>query len=328
MAIEPVVSVPLLALAAGGGAILTYWATHPYRNLWRRLRPDGGTPTGFGALLAAFVVIGALVGLGPAEIVLTTAIVALATAVYWIDDARGLSVRLRFGIQFGVGAAIAGLVMYPVLQDALWALVGLCLLGGIVNIVLTNIINFYDGADLNLGTFIFLTAVCLAAFAASDATLLSVAIMLMAFIVPFALVNRVPRSLYLGDAGAFAFACLLTMIAALYLRSDGAVHPLVFAPAVLPAVDTAFVFALRLAKREDLLSRNWHHLYQRLQIERPGFLYLLPQVINLAVVVSAALALEALGLHRFWASLVAMAAITPTFYFASRRLMLRAPWLG
>lgn len=307
-----------------GGALATvvaHVAAQLYPSVWRRYKAI--TPTGFGVLLAPFIAVGAALGAAPRNFLSATLIVAVATAIYWLDDARGLSVRLRFAIQFCVGAAVTGLLLAPATGANYTLFPAVCVGGGILNMILTNVVNFYDGADLNLAVLVSLTAICMLTFGGGDPALAAISVMLLAFVVPFALVNRVPRSLYLGDSGAFALACLLTIMAGWYLRQDGALHPLILAPIALPLLDTAFVFLLRIVRNEDLLSRNWHHLYQRLQIERSDFLYLAPQACNLALVVLAAIALEKLGLHRVWATALAMGAVTPGVYFGARKWLLK-----
>lgn len=316
----------VLAFAAVA-AVLSYGLSVCYRRAWMR-RPSDTTPTGFGAFLPVYMLAGAMLAAAPPSILIAFLIVAGAAAVYWLDDLGGLAVRLRFAIQFGVGAAISWLVLQPVYGGSAATIVGLALAGGLVNIVLTNVVNFYDGADLNLATFVLLSAVCVLVFGRSDLVLVLTAVMVVAFVIPFALVNRKARTLYLGDSGSFAFACLMTVAATRYIAADGGISPLIAAPLALPMVDVAFVFLLRLAKREDLLSRNYHHLYQRLQIERDGFGYLIPQIACAVIVIGASMALEFSGMHRFWAAVTAMGAAVPVIYLASRRLFLRRPWLG
>ena len=320
--IQPPLNAGLLA-AGVLTCILVHVAARLYPVAWRRQQQDV-TPTGYGGFLGPVFVAGALLAAAPLTFLAATVVVAVATAVYWLDDAKGLGVRLRLGMQFVVGAVIAGLLLWPPLQAHLPVLVGACVLGGVTNVVLTNVVNFYDGADLNLALLMGLTAVCMMVFGGGDPIFWSVSVLALAFVLPFAAVNRIPRSLYLGDSGAFAFASLLTIIAASYLERDGGMNPLVFAPMALPLLDTAFVFLLRIARKEDLLSRNWHHLYQRLQIERRGFLYLIPQPVNLVLLVVAALTLERLGLHIVWATAIAIATVTPVFYFGVRKWLLGA----
>lgn len=319
---QSISAIVLVAVAAA----TSYALSIAYRAVWNRRRPDS-TPTGFGGLLALYMLAAAALAGAPALVIAACGVVAAAAAVYWLDDAAGLPVRLRFAIQFGAGVAIGCLVLYPIYGPTA-PLLGLSIAAGGLNIVLTNIVNFYDGADLNLATLMGLGAICGLLFAARDPLLVATAVMLLAFVVPFAWVNRKPRSLYLGDSGSFAFACLLTVAAMRYLASNGDIHPLIAAPLALPAMDVAFVFLLRIARREDLLSRNFHHLYQRLQAEKPGFAYLIPQFVSVALIMGMAAVLGLFGLHRFWAAAAAMAGVTPVLYLLSRRLFLRSPWLG
>lgn len=316
-----------LVVIAVLAAALTYLSAQVYRKVWQRRIPEV-TPTGFGAFMALTIAAGAVFSGAPAEYLGVSLLVMAATALYWMDDVRGLGVRLRLAVQFVVGCAIVSLLLQPVHDIDIALLVVLGLAGGVVSVALTNIVNFYDGADLNLAVLVFLTAASVLVFGASSPALVYMAVLAIAFIVPFGIINRLPRSLYLGDSGSFAFAALVTIILCLYLRDPASIHPLIIAPVALPAFDTAFVFILRLLKKEDLLSRNWHHLYQRLQIERLGFFYLIPQPANLALIVGSSFLLESLGLEQLWAASLAIAICTPAFYFTGRRMLLRDPWLG
>ena len=63
-------------------------------------------------------------------------------------------------------------------------------------------------------------------------------------------------------------------------------------------------------------------IIQKLQIKYRNFGYLLPQPLNIAVVVAVALILQALGLKALLAVTLAMLLATPVFYALYRRLML------
>jgi UDP-N-acetylmuramyl pentapeptide phosphotransferase/UDP-N-acetylglucosamine-1-phosphate transferase len=143
----------------------------------------------------------------------------------------------------------------------------------------------------------------------------------MAFIVPFGLLNSRPKSIYLGDAGSFAFASFLTAVAVIYfVRGDLAAE--VAIPLALPTLDTAYVFCVRIIEKHDLLTRNYLHLYQKLEKYYPRFVYLLPQVINAAIVLVVSMWLKTFGINDFAAVTVAMFVVTLPFYFACRRWLL------
>lgn len=193
--------------------------------------------------------------------------------------------------------------------------------------MLTNIVNFYDGADLNLATFIALTAVAILIFAPPRHFIIANGIAFLAFIVPFAVINSRPKTIYLGDAGSFAFASFLTVVAISYFRGDG-LAPQVAIPLALPALDTFYVLCIRIAEKHDLMTRNYLHLYQKLNHYYKGFGYLLPQIANAALSLALAAALQTFGLHEFVAVASGMILVTIPFYFACRKLLLPSANLG
>lgn len=285
-----------------------------YRRIWRRIRGEALTPTGYGAFLALFLAVGAVVVEAPIKQIIAYSVVVLATAVYWFDDVNGLSVKLRLAIQFATGAIVASLFAHPTGVADFALFVPIFVAGGALNVILTNVVNFYDGADLNLGLFIALTAVSILTFGSNDSPLAAVAVFLLAFVLPFAFLNRTPRVIYLGDSGSFAFACFLTMVAGSYPGASATLDGLVFAPLALPLLDVFFVLALRIARGENLLTRNYHHLYQKIQAGWGGFSYLAPQVINYLLIIILAHVLRRYGMNLLDSSLLAMATSTVALY--------------
>jgi hypothetical protein len=92
-------------------------------------------------------------------------------------------------------------------------------------------------------------------------------------------------------------------------------------PLALPALDTFYVLCFRIIDKQDLMTRNELHLYQRLNSHYRGFAYLLPQIANVAIVLAAGALLQTIGVPRFAAAAIALALTIP-FYFACRLLLL------
>jgi hypothetical protein len=64
-------------------------------------------------------------------------------------------------------------------------------------------------------------------------------------------------------------------------------------PLALPAFDVFFVLLIRIREKHDLLTRNYLHLYQRLNRRYAGFGYLLPQIMNALLCLFFATAFQA-----------------------------------
>jgi len=302
--------------------VLTFAAGLVYRRIWRRLRGPEVTPSGFGVLLS-FVLLGAAAAAGVSpELRAALVVVAFASIVYWFDDVIELSAWLRILISFAAGIVIAiAFVFWNGAHSLLFAL-GACLVVGFINVVLTNVVNFYDGADLNLATFIALTAGLVLMFAPAQSDWVPIALACLAFVIPFAVMNSAPKTIYLGDSGSFVFASLLTLMAVSFFKDRQSISPEVAIPAALPAFDVFFVLLIRIREKHDLLTRNYLHLYQRLNRRYKGFGYLLPQLVNTVLCLAFAAALQAAGLGNILSTIVAMTLVTIPFYFICRRFFL------
>ena len=306
-------------------ALLTFVVGIVYRIAWLRRPGLPPVPTGFGALLAFALLGGALVAGASVETLASLGAVAAATAVYWLDDAVELSARLRLALAFLTGAAIAVCWFAGDAGMSPPALIGLCALAGFICLVLTQMVNFQDGADLNLASFIGLTSGFILAFTAPQHDWAAIALAALAFILPFGALNSRPRTLYLGDSGSFAFAGLLTVMAVAFVEDFRNIPPEAAIPAALPALDVFYVFIVRLREKHDLLTRNYLHLYQRLNRRHSGFGYLVPQVLNAAFCLAAVAMLERTGLGRILSVVLAILLVTPAFYFLCRRIFLAGP---
>jgi UDP-N-acetylmuramyl pentapeptide phosphotransferase/UDP-N-acetylglucosamine-1-phosphate transferase len=305
---------------AGCVAVASLVVLLAYRRIWLSRPMLKPTPTGFGVLLPFILLAAALATRMADRLIIAFAILSLASALYWIDDLRGLGARVRVAISFTTGAALCAVLLSDGPVPLPW-LVAFSAIAGILNVALTNLVNFYDGADLNLATFIALVAAALLLTQPTQGYLTTIAIACLAFLVPFAIFNSWPRTIYLGDAGSFAFAGLLTLLIVQYLKNRD-FAPEVAIPLALPALDTFFVLCIRITEKHDLLTRHTLHLYQRLNEHYRGFGYLIPQFVNAALVVLCVLMLRDSLQDRLAAVLVASVVVTVPFYFFCWRLLL------
>ncbi len=303
----------LAVLSLAGGLI--------YRRLWTGFKGAEQTPTGYGGLLAIFLLGGAIYLRSPGDLIWSYALLAIAALIYWCDDVLGLSRKHRVSIQFASGFAVCWLLLAGAGLGAP-ALIGCGAIAGLLNVLLTNAINFSDGADLNVATVIILTAGTILLIGPDAAFMKPSAIVILAFVLPFALLNSRPRTIYFGDAGCFVFACFLTIMTVCYFRNGADAAAFAAIPLALPVYDPLYVVGWRILNKEDILSRNYLHLYQKLQIKYRNFSYLLPQPLNIVLVLAGTLILQGLGLTALHAVTLSMLAITPAFHAIYRRLLL------
>jgi UDP-N-acetylmuramyl pentapeptide phosphotransferase/UDP-N-acetylglucosamine-1-phosphate transferase len=303
-------------------AVLSLLGGLVYRHLWIRFKGAEQTPTGYGSLLAIFLLCGTIYLQGPADLIWSYVLVAVVAAIYWCDDLLGLARRFRVLIQFTSGFALCYLLLAGTKLDAA-ALVGCCAAAGFLNVTLTNVVNFSDGADLNVATVMLLTVGTILLIGPDAAFMRPSAIIIVAFVAPFALLNSRPRTIYFGDAGCFVFASFMTIMTVYYFRNSAGSAAYAAIPLALPVYDAVYVVVWRIRHKEDVLSRNYLHLYQKLQNKYRNFLYLLPQLLNVILLVVGALILQSLGLPALYAVIISMLLATPVFYTIYRKLFLQ-----
>jgi UDP-N-acetylmuramyl pentapeptide phosphotransferase/UDP-N-acetylglucosamine-1-phosphate transferase len=304
-------------------ALVSYIGTFPYRHVWTRTKGTALTAKGYGALLPFFITTFAFLSGASQEMSWACAAVSALTTIYWIDDIGDLKVGIRFALQFGAGALLAWWALRGGTGALALPMPVACIIAGAANIGLTNMVNFYDGADLHISVLVALLAAVMIAVPAANPDLIPVALATLAFVLPFAVVNRKPNSIYFGDAGSFAVASLITLITVVGARDGDGGAAFSAIPLMLPAMDVAYVFVLRLRRGEDMLSRNYHHLYQQLQIRYRGFYYLLPQPVFAGILLAAALGLAGAGFAPLWSVAAASLILTPALYFTSRVAFLK-----
>jgi UDP-N-acetylmuramyl pentapeptide phosphotransferase/UDP-N-acetylglucosamine-1-phosphate transferase len=306
---------------AAGLAVLSLAAGYLYRRAWA-LRPGRSvTPKGYGALLPWFLIGGgAALGDSP-DLLAIYALTAVGGVIYWLDDYRGIGFRIRFALQFLVGAAIGAILLrQPLSGQPLWFATGV-IGAALVNVVLTNAVNFFDGADLNSSTMTVLLAALVLALGPTP--FFNAALVMVAFVVPFVVWNSLPERLWFGDSGCFVVACLATAIAVESVMAGSRMDLLPLVPVAWAVFDAFVVFLIRVSNREDLLSRNYHHLYQKMQARFGGWFYLLPQFVNVAVVAGVAWLLARFGWPEPWPIKAAAVVATPLLYLGCRAVFVR-----
>ena len=306
---------------AAGLVVLSFAAGYFYRRVWAVRPGHSTTPKGYGAILSWFLLGGgAALGDSP-DLLAMYAVIALGGAIYWFDDYRGIGFRLRFALQFVVGAAIGVVLLRaPLGGQPLWLAAGV-VATALVNVVLTNAINFFDGADLNSATMTVLLAALVLILGPAPFT--NAAIVIVAFVAPFMIWNSVPERLWFGDSGCFVVACLATAIAVESALAGRQMDLLPLVPVAWAVFDAFFVFLIRIRNREDLLSRNYHHLYQKMQARFGGWLYLLPQFANVGLVAGVAWLLASAGWPEPWPTTAAALISTPLLYLGCRAAFVR-----
>jgi UDP-N-acetylmuramyl pentapeptide phosphotransferase/UDP-N-acetylglucosamine-1-phosphate transferase len=228
------------------------------------------TPRGGGiAFVAAFLVTSAIATFvvtaepGGTRSLLDRSILVLMPlwAVGAVDDARGLSVRLRYLVQL-VSAGLAVFLFGPFPGfDALLGQLGAPWLTPLLSVIaFTAVINFYNFMDGLDGLVGGCSAVQLAFFALYLNQLGWW--LLVAALVAFLFWNWPPAKIFMGDSGstvlggAVGLALLGTPDAPTMWWAGAVTAPLLG--------DAIFTLARRLLKRENIFDAHRSHVYQRL----------------------------------------------------------------
>jgi UDP-N-acetylmuramyl pentapeptide phosphotransferase/UDP-N-acetylglucosamine-1-phosphate transferase len=303
-------------------AAATYFCGKVYIFLWNRTKGLTTAPSGFGMLLPLFVLtFMSVTHSGWVVSLVSILIIFIAGLIYWLDDLVHLPPWTRILIAFASGALLF-LTASPETLFTPFELVSLSITCGIFSIGLTNVINFYDGSDLNLGTIVFLAGIILLFFSdTSNSEFENIGAVMVGFSIGFGWINRIPLSLYLGDSGAFVLALLFTLFLINYVLDLSYIPAELMLVLALPVFDVFYVLLIRLYYKHDLLSRNYLHLYQRIRIRFGGFAHLIPQFINVGALLLLADWIESTSISRFWALFFSSLAFTPIFYLVCRILL-------
>jgi UDP-N-acetylmuramyl pentapeptide phosphotransferase/UDP-N-acetylglucosamine-1-phosphate transferase len=271
-----VLAIAVVASAAALSGVLIYFLkpvlvrhllAHPNeRSSHVRATPQGA---GVGVMLALLIVLTAVQLWWPQAVsgpLLFPVILAAAglTVLGLIDDARPLPVSWRFA-----GQILAALVLafslpqdLRILPDLLPFLVerGLVAFG---TVYLINAINFLDGIDWITAAQVVPMTLGVAALAylnAVPANVGTLALALLGAMLGFAVFNKHPAQVFLGDAGSLPIGLLLALMLSFVAGAN------VAAALLLPLYtlfDSGMTLIRRSYNREHIFSAHRSHYYQR-----------------------------------------------------------------
>lgn len=183
---------------------------------------------------------------------------AALALVSQIDDRRGLSARVRFGVHVIVVAAV---VAISAVDIAWW----FAIFAGVAIVWLVNLYNFMDGSNgLAGGMTVFGFGTYAIAAAPSQPSLALAAAAVAGAAVGFLLLNFPKAKVFLGDAGSIPLGFLAGALG--FWGWQHSAWPLwfpalVFAPFI---ADSTATLLRRLARGEKFWEAHREHYYQRL----------------------------------------------------------------
>lgn len=213
--------------------------------------------------IAILLLSASLRGVVPSLMPVLAAAAAL-TVLGALDDAHALPAMWRF-----IGQTVAAIAVVASLPDDLRLLPGLLplmverallVLGTVACI---NAVNFLDGIDWMTTAEVVPIAVCIAvleALGAVPAPIGLLALALLGAMLGFALFNKHPAQVFLGDAGSLPVGLFLAFLLIFVAQVD------LVAALLLPLyiiADSGLALCRRLINKEPIFSAHRSHFYQR-----------------------------------------------------------------
>lgn len=199
-------------------------------------------------------------------------IILIPSIIYLIDDLITIDFKLRIFLQL-----ISGLIIYLIhfnLENFIsdYFLLLICMLS---SIILINSLNFNDGSNGNIASIILQFLIWFWIIDNSNAYN-DLIFLLSIFVILFLILN-LSNIAYFGDSGCFLFSIIF-----LYMIFDKKIENLYIfiLPLTFYLIDVFYVIFLRIKRKENLLSRNYHHLYQILDDKFNYLVALLPGLFN------------------------------------------------
>jgi UDP-GlcNAc:undecaprenyl-phosphate GlcNAc-1-phosphate transferase len=228
---------------------------------------DRPVPRGGGVGMLAGVAAGLLVS-HPDHLLAVGLVGALVLAIVgFVDDVRSLPAVLRLGLQVGVGAVTAGLLVHEAGLDLPMAL----LAAAAATLWLTgyvNVFNFMDGANGLAGLNALIAGACFAWIGSVEPSESGTALLVGGAVLLGAAAGFLPWNfpvarIFLGDVGSYATGFLIAWLALVgMLTTDRFVWCL--APTALVLLDTSLTLVRRARRGESLMEAHREHVYQRL----------------------------------------------------------------
>lgn len=222
---------------------------------------------GVGVTIAAGVLLGlalslltGLVAVDRSIVLILAVLVAAASLLGWIEDFRGLSVRVRAGLQLALGILGTAALVWTMEQSFWWVPVGALAIAAYINVA-----NFMDGVNGISG----LHAIAVGGLYAvggvlSDHVWMTVAgAVTAAAFAAFLPWNLGRGSVFMGDVGSYLLGASISGIAVAAFLAGVNVEYLLF-PILIYLADTFSTLLMRISRGERWYAAHRQHVYQRL----------------------------------------------------------------
>ncbi|MER2134253.1 MAG: glycosyltransferase family 4 protein [Arthrobacter sp.] len=222
---------------------------------------------GVGATIAA----GLLLGLGTSLatgyvavdrslVLLLIGIIAAASLLGWVEDFRGLSVKVRFGLQLAIGAAGTTALAATLGQSFWWVPVGTLVIAGYINVA-----NFMDGVNGISGLHGLAVGVlyAVAGVFSDQVWMIAAGTVIAAAFAAFLPWNLGRGSVFMGDVGSYLLGAAIAGTAVAAFLAGVYVEYLLF-PILIYLLDSFTTLVRRIWRGERWYAAHRQHVYQRL----------------------------------------------------------------
>ena len=222
---------------------------------------------GVGATIAAGVLLGlaaalltGYVAVDRSLVLVLMAIIAAASLLGWTEDFRGLSVRVRFGLQLLIGAAGTTALAASLGQSFWWVPVGALVIAAYINVA-----NFMDGVNgisglhgMTVGLLYAVSGVL-----SDQVWLISAGAVIAAAFAAFLPWNLGRGSVFMGDVGSYLLGAAIAGTAVAAFLAGVYIEYLLF-PILIYVLDTFTTLVRRIWRQERWYAAHRQHVYQRL----------------------------------------------------------------
>ncbi len=223
---------------------------------------------GMGVAVAAAVLVAlalslatGLVAVDRSLILVIIGVVAAASTLGWLEDLRGLSIRIRASVQLLIGVICTAALATTIDNSSYWWIP----VGAIAVATYINTANFMDGINGISGMHGIVVGVFYAwAGMLSDQLWLTVAgVVVAAAFAGFLPWNLGRGFVFLGDVGSYLLGSAIAAIAVTGLLA-GVYLEYLLSPVLIYLADTFTTFLRRARRGERLYAAHRQHVYQRL----------------------------------------------------------------
>lgn len=213
--------------------------------------------------IAVGLVLSLLTGLVPVDrsvVLIVLAMLSAAAVLGWIEDYRGLSIRLRALIQLAIGALGTAALAWTIGQSYWWVPIGALAVAAYVNAA-----NFMDGINgisglhgVLVGVFYSVAGMLVGQFWLTVAGLVVAAA--FAGFLPW---NLGRGFVFLGDVGSYLLGASIAGMAVAGLLA-GVYLEYLLSPVLIYLADTFITFLRRVRAGDRWYASHREHVYQRL----------------------------------------------------------------